>query len=77
MQRRQFIQAAGVTAATLAAPGVWAQAWPSGPIRIVVGFPPGGGADALARVVGQKLGDLWKQPVVIENKAGASGTLAA
>jgi tripartite-type tricarboxylate transporter receptor subunit TctC len=77
VQRRQFIQAAGVTAATLAAPTVWAQAWPSGPIRIVVGFPPGGGADALARVVGQKLGDLWKQPVVIENKAGASGTLAA
>ncbi len=77
MQRRQFIEAAGATAAALAAPVVWAQAWPSGPIRIVVGFPPGGGADALARVVGQKLGDLWKQPVVIENKAGASGTLAA
>src|SRR5688572_2802866 len=55
---------------------VRAQSWPSGPIRIVVGFPPGGGA-ALARVVGQKLGELWKQPVVIENKAGASGTLAA
>ncbi len=77
MQRRQFIQAAGITAATLVSPTVWAQSWPSGPIRIVVGFPPGGGADALARVVGQKLGDLWKQPVVIENKAGASGTLAA
>ena len=77
MQRRQFIQAAGITAATLAAPSVLAQSWPSGPIRIIVGFPPGGGADALARVVGQKLGDLWKQPVVIENKAGASGTLAA
>jgi tripartite-type tricarboxylate transporter receptor subunit TctC len=77
MQRRQFIQAAGLSAATLAAPMVLAQSWPSGPIRIVVGFPPGGGADALARVVGQKLGELWKQPVVIENKAGASGTLAA
>jgi tripartite-type tricarboxylate transporter receptor subunit TctC len=76
MQRRQFIQAAGIAAATFA-PMVRAQSWPNGPIRIVVGFPPGGGADALARVVGQKLGDLWKQPVVIENKAGASGTLAA
>jgi tripartite-type tricarboxylate transporter receptor subunit TctC len=76
MQRRQFIQAAGMAAATFA-PMVRAQSWPNGPIRIVVGFPPGGGADALARVVGQKLGDLWKQPVVIENKAGASGTLAA
>ena len=65
MQRRQFIQAAGIAAATFV-PIVRAQSWPSGPIRIVVGFPPGGGADALARVVGQKLGDLWKQPVVIE-----------
>jgi tripartite-type tricarboxylate transporter receptor subunit TctC len=42
-----------------------------------VGFPPGGGADALARVVGEKLQALWKQPVVIDNKPGASGTLAA
>jgi tripartite-type tricarboxylate transporter receptor subunit TctC len=77
MHRRLFIQAAGFSAASLAAPSLLAQSWPTGPIRIVVGFPPGGGADALARVVGQKLGELWKQPVVIENKAGASGTLAA
>ncbi|MGH6639282.1 MAG: Bug family tripartite tricarboxylate transporter substrate binding protein [Polaromonas sp.] len=77
MQRRHFIQAAGIGAASLAAPALWAQSWPSGPIRIVVGFPPGGGADALARVVGLKLGAIWNQPVVIENKAGASGTLAA
>lgn len=77
MQRRQFIQAAGAGATVLGAPSLFAQSWPSGPIRIVVGFPPGGGADALARVVGQKLGVLWNQPVVIENKAGASGTLAA
>ena len=77
MQRRLLLQAAAGTAATLALPSVRAQAWPSGPIRIVVGFPPGGGADALARVVGQKLAETWKQPVVIENKPGASGTLAA
>jgi tripartite-type tricarboxylate transporter receptor subunit TctC len=77
MQRRHFIQAAGFSAASLAAPALLAQSWPAGPIRIVVGFPPGGGADALARVLGQKLGEQWKQPVVIENKAGASGTLAA
>ena len=77
MQRRHFIQGAGIAAATFAAPMLHAQTWPTGPIRIVVGFPPGGGADALARVVGLKLGEMWKQPVVIENKAGASGTLAA
>ena len=76
MQRRTF--AAGV-AATLAAPLVRAQgvALPNGPIRIVVGFAPGGGTDILARVIGQKLGEMWKIPVIVENKAGASGTIAA
>ncbi|WP_395059172.1 Bug family tripartite tricarboxylate transporter substrate binding protein [Polaromonas sp.] len=77
MQRRHFIQAASLTPAVLGVPSLFAQSWPSGPIRIVVGFPPGGGADALARVVAQKLGVVWNQPVVVENKAGASGTLAA
>ena len=77
MQRRLFLQGGGAAAALVASPLLHAQAWPAGPIRIVVGFPPGGGADALARVVGQKLQELWKQPVVIDNKPGASGTLAA
>src|SRR6185436_19877825 len=77
MQRRQWIQAAGAAAALAALPALRAQTWPSGPIKLVVGFPPGGGADALARVVAEKLQGLWKQPVVIDNKAGASGTLAA
>ena len=48
-----------------------------GPIRIVVGFPPGGGTDALARVVAQKLGTMWDQPVIVENKPGVAGVLAA
>jgi tripartite-type tricarboxylate transporter receptor subunit TctC len=75
MQRRHLIQAA---AATIAAPAAWAQAtWPSGPVRIIVGFPPGGGTDALARVVGNKLTQMWGQPVVIETRAGAAGILAA
>lgn len=75
MQRRTFT--AGV-AASLAAPLVCAQGdLPTGPIRIVVGFAPGGGTDILARVIGQKLGDLWKTQVIVENKAGASGTIAA
>ena len=77
MQRRQLIQAAGAAAALAAVPALRAQTWPSGPIKLVVGFPPGGGTDALARVVGLKLQELWKQPVVIDNKPGASGTLAA
>ena len=75
MQRRTFT--AGV-AASLAAPLVLAQGdLPSGPIRIIVGFAPGGGTDILARVIGQKLGDIWKTQVIVENKAGASGTIAA
>jgi len=46
-------------------------------VRIVVGFPPGGGTDALARVVGQKLGTMWNQQVIVETKAGVAGVLAA
>ena len=75
MQRRTLIQGA---AATLASPAVWAQpAWPNGPVRIVVGFPPGGGTDALARVVGQKLSVIWGYQVNVENRGGAAGLLAA
>ena len=74
MQRRTLITAA---AATLAAPMIKAQTLPNGPVRIVVGFPPGGGTDALARVVAQKLQALWNLSIVIENKSGAAGVIAA
>jgi tripartite-type tricarboxylate transporter receptor subunit TctC len=78
MQRRTLIQAAGAAAATLAAPRLlWAQEWPNQPVRIIVGFPPGGGTDALARVVGAKLTEMWKQQVIVENKSGVAGVLAA
>jgi tripartite-type tricarboxylate transporter receptor subunit TctC len=74
MQRRTFTIA---TAATLAAPMVRAQNLPSGPVRVIVGFAPGGGTDILARVIGQKLAEMWKTQVIVENRAGASGTIAA
>ena len=77
MQRRHFITSAVGSAAILGAPSLRAQTLPTGPIRIVVGFPPGGGTDALARVVGQKLQTLWGNPVVVDNKAGAAGIIAA
>ena len=77
MQRRSFIGASGALAAGLAAPTLRAQEWPSAPVRIVVGFPPGGGTDALARVVAQKLTALWGQQVIVETKAGVAGVLAA
>ena len=74
IRRRTF--AAGA-AALVGAPMIQAQPMPTGPVRIVVGFAPGGGTDILARVVGQKLADLWKTTVVVENKAGATGVIAA
>ncbi|MFO1268770.1 MAG: tripartite tricarboxylate transporter substrate binding protein [Rubrivivax sp.] len=80
MQRRTFWQAAAGTAATLALPRfAFAQQadWPTGPVRIVVGFPPGGGTDALARVLATKLTEMWKQQVLVETKAGVAGVLAA
>jgi len=74
MQRRTFAPAA---AASLAAPMIRAQTLPTGPVRIVVGFAPGGGTDILARVIGQKLAVMWNTQVVVENKAGATGVIAA
>lgn len=77
MQRRTFTMAAA--AAALGSPA-WLRAagpLPSGPVRIVVGFAPGGGTDVLARVIGQKLGAMWNTTVNVENKPGATGVIAA
>ncbi|MEI6300700.1 MAG: tripartite tricarboxylate transporter substrate binding protein [Betaproteobacteria bacterium] len=51
-------------------------AFPNKPVRIVVPYPPGGASDVTARLLGQKLSELWNQPVVIDNRPGANGILA-
>ena len=52
-----------------------AQAFPTKPVRIIVAFPAGGGTDIVARVLGQKLAEYWGQQVLVDNRAGASGTI--
>jgi tripartite-type tricarboxylate transporter receptor subunit TctC len=77
LSRRRFVQFAATAAGlpTMAS-AASAQTYPSRPVRIVVGFPPGGGVDILARLMGQWLSERLGQSHIIENRAGAGGNLA-
>ncbi len=64
-------------AAVCLAPCALAQTYPTRPVKIIAGFPPGGGTDITARILVVKLSEYWGQQVIVENRAGASGTIAA
>src|SRR5918997_4211909 len=54
-----------------------AEGWPNRPIRMIVPYPAGGGADTIARLVGNRLAEMWGQQVVVENRGGAGGNIAS
>ena len=76
-RRHVLAAASAVLMASLAPLAVQAQTFPDKPLRLSVGFPPGTGPDVVARLLAQKLGELLKQQVVVDNKAGAGGQIAA
>ncbi|GAD23664.1 tripartite tricarboxylate transporter substrate binding protein [Acidovorax sp. MR-S7] len=73
MQRRTLL----TLAPALALPSAFADAWPARPLRIIVGFPPGSSPDLTARTFAEPLAQALGQPVVVENKVGAGGNIAA
>jgi tripartite-type tricarboxylate transporter receptor subunit TctC len=78
LPRRNFLHLAAAAAALPAVSRfAWAQAYPSRYVRLVVPFPPGGGGDALARPLVNRLSEIWGQQVVIENKGGAGGNIGS
>ena len=64
------------TVLTLGSPAIFAQSWPSKPVRIVLQFPTGGSTDAVARILAQSMAQSLGQPVIIDNKPGADGAIA-
>src|SRR5262245_16466310 len=76
LSRRRVLHLAAGAAALPVSGFAWAQAYPSRPVRLIAGFPPGGVVDVFARLIGQWLSDRLGQPIIIENRAGAGGNLA-
>ena len=73
--RRRLLRLAGALALLGCALGAQAQAFPGKPVHLVVTYPPGGSSDLMARIMGEKLQAYWKQPVIIENRPGAAGSI--
>ncbi|MBS7699959.1 MULTISPECIES: tripartite tricarboxylate transporter substrate binding protein [unclassified Chelatococcus] len=78
MIKRRALLVAGATLALVGSiAGASAADFPTKPVKLVIPYPPGGPTDLVGRLVAQRLSDLWKQPVVVDNKAGASGTIGS
>ena len=75
-RRRTLGLAASALAPVLLGGTAFAQAWPNRYVRLIVPYPAGGGADAIARLLGAKLSEMWGQQILIENKGGAGGNIA-
>ena len=77
IQSRSWIALFGAALLFASTATTWAQEWPSRPVHLMVGFAPGGGTDIVGRALAQRMGENLKQSIVVENKAGAAGTIAA
>ncbi len=73
----KFVKVLALAASLAISAAAHSQAWPTKPVRFIVPFPPGGATDISARMIGQKLGEIWGQTVVIENRGGAGGGVGA
>ena len=73
----KFVKVLALVASLAISAAAHSQAWPTKPVRFIVPFPPGGATDISARMIGQKLGEIWGQTVVIENRGGAGGGVGA
>jgi tripartite-type tricarboxylate transporter receptor subunit TctC len=77
LRRRQFmLLAAGAAAFPIVSRRARAQSYPRRPVRIIVGYPPGGGTDIAARLISQSLSERLGQPFVVENRPGAASNVA-
>ena len=75
-RRRILHLAAGIIVQPALARGAWAQTYPTRPVRLIVGYAPGGSSDLFARLIGQCLSERLGQPFIVENLPGAGGNIA-
>jgi tripartite-type tricarboxylate transporter receptor subunit TctC len=77
MTKRTWINCLVAAVAMASAPAAHAQAFPNKPVRVIISFTPGSATDIVGRIVAQKLGEQWNQPVIAENRPGAGGSIGS